>query len=156
MRKTALILVAAALAAACGCRMIDTPNGYLRIDDPAPYRFKAVSPDGCAFTVSEENNEGVSGLESWKKAARNQLERGKGYEFVAGDKLETLKDSPGWEMVFAVTAHGLDYLYYVALVRWDDNFWGIHKLYVMEAAGEKAYMEKDLPAIKKAARSLRY
>jgi hypothetical protein len=154
MKKT--ILIFAVLALACGCKVIDTPKGYLRIENPRRYLFKAVSPDGCAFTVTERDNEGVSKLENWQKAVKSQLTRAKGYEFVSEDKLKTVKGSHGWEMVFAVNYHGLDYLYYLAVARWDDNFWGVHKLYVMEAAGEKAYMEKDLPAIKKAARSLRY
>lgn len=149
------ILLAALLCAACGCKMIEAPGGYLRVDNHRPYLFKAVSPDGCAFTVIERENEGVSELDDWKKAARNQLERGKGYQFVAEDALQTAKGSHGWEMVFATNTHGLDYVYYLAVVRHDSNFWGIHKLYVTEAAGEKAYMDKDLPAIKKAARSLR-
>jgi hypothetical protein len=154
MRK--LIVIAALLVVACGCKVIETPGGYLRIENTGGYLFKAVSPDGCAFTLSEEQNEGVSSLDNWKKAAKNHLTRAKGYECVSEDKLKSAKGSPGWEMVFSASYHGLDYLYYLAVVRRDSSFWGIHKLYIMEAAGEKAYMEEDIPRIKKAARTLRY
>jgi hypothetical protein len=150
-----IIIFFAVLLLACGCKVIETPRGYIE-KEPYPYLFKAVSINACAFTVTETDNEGNADLETWKEAAKNQLTRGKGYQLVAEDKLETGKGSPGWEMVFATEQSGLEYIYYVAVARWDDNFWGIHKLYVIEAAGEKGYIEKDLDAIKRAARSLRY
>lgn len=153
MRK--LILIAAVLTLGSGCTIIDTPKGYLRVANPHSFLFKAVSPDGCAFTVIERVNEGNNDLDACKTAAKNLLTRGKGYKFVSEGKLKSSKGSPGWEMVFKTSKAGLDYLYYVAVVRWDDS-WGRHLLYVIEAAGEKAYMEKDLSAIKKAAKSLRY
>lgn len=151
-----LILIAAVLALACGCKVIDAPKGYLRVANPHPYLFKAVSPDGSAFTVTVRVNEGNNDLDACKKAANNLLTRGKGYKFVSEGKLTTGSGLPGWEMVFSASKVGLDYLYYLAVVRWDSNFWGRHLLYVIEAAGEKAYMEKDLRGIKKAAKSLRY
>ena len=65
-----LFFLAGVLALACGCRVIDTPKGYLRVDNPRRYLFKAVSADGCAFTVSERDNEGNSSLGNWQKAVK--------------------------------------------------------------------------------------
>jgi hypothetical protein len=139
-----------------GGDIIDPPAGFLRMEDPYYYLFKAVSPDGCVFTLKERDNEGESDLGDWKKAVRNQLERGKGYQFVSEGKLTTAAGSPGWEMVFGSKMRGVDYVYYVAVARWDHSFWGMHRLYVVEAAGEKKYMDRDLDSIRKAAASLRY
>ena len=154
-----IIIICAVLLLACGCKIIDTPGGYICTKKPYGYLFKAVSTNGCAFTVTETTNEGNAELETWKEAAKNQLTRGKGYQLLSEDKLETSKGSPGWEMVFAANQSGLEYVYYVAVARWDrywPEIWGIHKLYIIEAAGEKEYIEEDLAEIKRAARTLKY
>lgn len=165
-RRNAIIIGAAAAAGVIvivilvivlwGGDVIEAPAGFLRMEDPYSYLFKAVSPDGCVFTLRERDNEGESDLADWKKAVRNQLERGRGYQFVSEGKLTTAAGSPGWEIVFGSKLRGVDYVYFVAVVRWDSSFWGMHRLYVVEAAGEKKYMDQSLDSIRKAAASLQY
>ncbi len=139
-----------------GCAAVDNSQGRSRLESTGRYLYKIVSPDGNALTVREHRNEGNSDLETWKQAVTNHLTRNKGYKLVSQAKFKTASGSPGWEALFGAEAQGLQYLYYVGIARHDKELWGIHRLYVIEAAGEKALMEKDLPKLKKAARSLRY
>ncbi len=158
MNKHMHLLWIVVLLAAAGCRIVDTPKGYVELDDPPePYAFKAVSPDDCRFTVRVVDNEGDGSLDYWEKAVRNQLMRNKGYEFLSGRDPKTRGGLDGKELLFGTSSKDVDYRYLVGIfpyTTWLSWLFG-KKIYLVEAGGETKTFEADLEALRQAMLTLR-
>lgn len=150
MKKAWIILVLMVWSLlAVSCVSVKAPEGYAEQKEPWSYKFKAVSTDACVMTLKKIHNEDPRNgtVSYWYRAMKRHLVDARGYELKEEGEFSTAR-GPGRWMLFAYKVKGVDYLYLVGVVVKKNN------IYVLESAGETAYLEKDLPALKKAFETL--
>jgi len=146
--KCILALVSTILLSA-GCVSLSTPEGYAERTHTGGYEYKAISTDASVIAVSEYENEDKDKgtLAYWTEAARKQLTLSRGYEFEEEGKFNCPQGAGRW-MRFRRQYRGTDYLYLLGIVVDGGT------IYALEAGGEKAVFEKDLPRVLEAFNSL--
>jgi hypothetical protein len=142
---TSILALAAVLTLQGGCVSLTTPEGYAERTHTGGYEYKAISTDASVIAVAEYENEDKDKgtLSYWTEAARKQLTLSRGYEFEEEGEFKC-PQGPGHWMRFARKYRGTDYLYLLGIVVDGGS------IYALEAGGEKAVFEKDLPYVLKA------
>ncbi len=130
-----------------GCEAMQTPTGYVRLDPPHDYAYRAVSADGAVLAVRTVDNPSGATLEFWSKAVRNELIESRGYKLDAEGKVTSGHGLPGIEMAMRTQVEGVDYLYLLTV------FVKSTRVIIFEAGGPTATITPDLPAIRTAVRA---
>ncbi|MBW1811163.1 MAG: hypothetical protein JRJ87_23430 [Deltaproteobacteria bacterium] len=140
-----ILALAAAFLLLAGCVSLKTPVGYAETSHTGGYAYKAISTDASVITVAEYENEDedMGSLDYWTQAARKQMTLSRGYIFEEEGDFSCPQGSGHW-MRFARKYRGTDYLYLLGIVVDGST------IYALEAGGEKAVFEKDLPFMLKA------
>lgn len=135
---------ACALAAVLGCEAMPTPKGYVRVDPPWNYTYRAVSADGAVVSVRTVENPRQGTLDFWAKAVSGELLDARGYKLAARQDVKGARGLPGIEMLMKTQVEGIDYAYLLTLFVKSD------RVIVFEATGPAATLDADLPAIRNA------
>ncbi len=143
MKTLTIIFVAILLAA--GCINLRTPDGYAQMERTGLYDYKAVSTDASVVAIRVHRNQDKKQgtLAYWTEASRKHLTLSRGYEFKEEGKF-TSEEGEGRWLLFARKYKGTDYLYLLGLVVKG------RKIFALEAGGEKAVFEADIPVVVKA------
>lgn len=139
-----MILIPGLLALGA-CQSFPTPPGYLPLEATGEVVHQAVAPNGNRIEVREHDNREEGTAEYWAEAIQRELVEGRGYRLVEERPLPR-----GQEMLFATEHQLREYLYLVAIFPRETG-WIIPLgdcIRVVEAGGEKAALEADLPALR--------
>ncbi len=147
MKRCVVLLAAGAAAALFGCDAMPTPKGFVRVDPPQSYTYRAVSADGAVLSVRTEENPRDGTLEFWSRAIGNELIDARGYKLDARRDVKSLGGTPGVEMLMKSQLQGVDYLYLLTV------FVKSERVIVFEAAGPVSTLESDVDAIREAVRA---
>lgn len=140
MRTTFIMTILALLAV--GCVNLRTPDGYAKTERTGPYEYKAISTDANVIAVRVHRNQDKQQgtLDYWVDASRKHLTLSRGYEFKETGGFDSGKGKGKW-LLFARKYRGADYLYLLGLVVKG------RKIYALEAGGEAAVFEGDIPRV---------
>lgn len=143
------ILIALLWLTGCALHM-DAPDSYLELETPVwPYEYQAASSDDCRLAAREVPNPKEGGLQFWSKAIQNHMVLAKGYTLVSRQEAKTKGGWVGEELLFSTHSRGLEYYFLL-------TFFPVGtKIYLAEAGGERALVENDLKALRKAIVTLR-
>ncbi|MBM4372926.1 MAG: hypothetical protein FJ098_14830 [Deltaproteobacteria bacterium] len=148
MKKTMLILAAAALAASC--TTLVPPEGYAVRRDAGSRDLLAVSTDASALSLRVLRNEDPKAgtLAYWAEAAKKQLTLSRGYTSKEEGSFTTAK-GPGRWFLFSQQHRGTEHLYLLGLVVKGK------RIYALEAGGEAALLADDVPHLVESFSTLR-
>lgn len=148
--KRTLLLCGLAVIILSGCHAYKAPAGYVSIEDKGIYDFRAVSAEGCYYAIRSAKNQGKASLDFWVKASTNELTEGKGYRLLADEQETTDAGKPMRMLQLSTTKVGQELLYLVALTV------SSAKIGIVEAGGPMEQLQKDLPAVMKAAKAVKW
>jgi hypothetical protein len=113
-----------------GCATLEPPEGYVKLRNPGPYDFKAVSHQGNAIALSSRPNEDRSAdLDFWAAAVEHQKVDVDGMKLAGRREIRSRSGLSGVLFTFE-TGEGQNRLtYLVALYVTPD------RVYTIEAAG---------------------
>ena len=142
-RFVVITVIVASLVAAAGCELqMTTPDGYVRLQNPAwVYGRKFVSAHGVYVAVRNPLPAEGGSLDFWATAVRNELIRSKGYTLAKTAEITNADGTAGRCMDFTANIEGRRLGYAVAL--WVDG----DKVIVAEAGGPKQEFDADRGAI---------
>ena len=111
------IVVAAMLAClTVGCgRMIDTPDGFVTVDEVGVFDTRAVSADGVVIGLRIQDNPKDGTLAFWSTAIENELTERRGYELIETRAVISEAGEPGTLMSFAAKNETRDLSYMLAV-----------------------------------------
>jgi hypothetical protein len=136
----ALPVLTLALAAGCvTARTHSLPTGFVHVES-GPYSGRAMSADGIVVGWRWFDNDPQSTVEFWAKVLRKELEGSRGYVHETSEAVGSAH-----AMLFAAQGES----FYVALIV---TSWTIC---VLEAAGPRADLARELPAIRTFVESLK-
>jgi hypothetical protein len=135
--------------AGCTAR-IDTPPGYIKLREPAPYDLKAVSAQGAVIALKARPNEDASAdLGFWSQAVEHQKVDLDGLRLAGRDAIKSGSGLPGVLFNFEVGEGQGKVTYLVAL------YVTPRQIYTVEAGGPTDIISPDLEKLRKAMFSLR-
>ena len=112
---TILIAVTAAgLAGGCG-HGIDTPDGFVSVDQVGEFQTRAVSADGVVIGLRIQDNPDDGTLEFWSTAIENEITDRRGYELVDTEAVINEAGTPGTLMTFDAKRETLEMAYMLAV-----------------------------------------
>jgi hypothetical protein len=137
------------LAMAAGCtpsvgHVADSglPDGYVRIDR-GEFEWRAISALGVVIGVRTFANDPAGTLDFWATVVRKELENSRQYVFESEEAV-----AEGRAMLFATPRAGAEAYWVVVWVQ-------AYRIVTFEAAGPRADMMRDLPALKAHAAKVR-
>ncbi|HMJ13513.1 MAG TPA: serine/threonine protein kinase, partial [Polyangiaceae bacterium] len=140
--RSIALLGLALTASACGnAFQAGTPPGFVELPDQEEYDYRATNADGLVLAVRELEHEPKGELSFWTKAIEKQLRERAGYALLGTRDVKAKTGEPGKQLRFGHDQGRTPYLYYVTLFATDD------KLFVIEAGGTKALMERHAAQI---------
>ena len=116
-RKHLMILVAvgaACLAGGCG-HAIDTPDGFVTVDQVGEFDTRAVSADGVVIGLRIQDNPEDGTLEFWSTAIQNEITDRRGYELIDTEAVTNEAGTPGTLMTFDAKRETLEMAYMLAV-----------------------------------------
>ncbi|MDH5674840.1 MAG: serine/threonine protein kinase [Myxococcales bacterium] len=128
-----------------GCLHIDTPHGFVELDDNSGYDYRATSATGVVLALrSEESRKDQGGdLGFWAEAVQRKVARLGGYALLEMRDVKTRAGVPGKQLRFGHDRNQRPHHYWVTLFIQGDD------LHVVEAGGPKeafSELEKGLDA----------
>ncbi len=147
MSRHAYRIAVAGLLGLFGCEAMPTPKGYVRVEPPPDYSYRAVSADGAILSARTVENPREGTLEFWGRAISNELIEARGYKLDAREDLKSDGGTPGVEMTMRTQVEGIDYVYLLTV------FVKASRVVVFEATGPASTVESELPARRKAIRA---
>lgn len=113
-----------------------TPPGFLELEEPGRYDYRATTADGLVIGARELDNPGHGELAFWSRAVENQLRTSGGYALLETRKVRSKDGVPGAELRFGHDQGKTPHLYYVTLFVTPD------RLCLLEVGGEKELVTK--------------
>ncbi len=140
--KTTLSFLGAVLVslAAIGCGnsfQAATPPGFVELPDQERYDYRATTADGLVIAVREIDHDPKGTLDFWTRAVENRMRQRGGYALLGSHDVKTKSGLEGKQLRFGHDESGTPHLYTVTVFLTDS------KIYVLEAGGTKALMEKE-------------
>ena len=114
-----------------------TPPGFIELEEPGSYDYRATTADGLVIAARELDNPSKGELAFWSRAIENQLRNGSGYALLEIREIESKDGVPGAELRFGHDQGNTPHLYYVAL------FATSKKLCLVEVGGPKDTVVKN-------------
>jgi hypothetical protein len=145
-RILALLLSIASLTACHGARL-STPAGFANLGDDDDYSYRATNARGVVLATRTEKNEVKANTEFWADSLDLKL-RDRGYVAEGSRAVKTHKGLTGTQIRYATTKNGRPHRY------WMTVFATKSKVYVVEAAGDKAAFDPAEPTVERAIASL--
>lgn len=136
MMSTALVLGLALTSGGCGAGFdAATPPGFLELEEPGDYDYRATTADGLVIAARELDNPSNGELSFWSQAIANEL-RANAYALLATRSIRSKDGVRGTELRFGHDRGTASHLYYVAL------FVTPSKLCLLEIGGTKALVSE--------------
>jgi len=147
----ALLAALAVPAMACGRPFdVKTPPGFVEIDGQEPeYEYRAMAPEGVVVAVRVEPAKDRGDLAFWTRAVTLRMRQSGGYALIASTDVASRDGTPGKELTFGHDENGEPYFYDVSLFMAQD------RLFILEAGGSKADMDRYRPQLDWVKRSLK-
>ena len=108
-----------------------TPPGFLELEKPGAYDYRATTADGLVIAARELDNPSQGELSFWSRAIENQLRMSGGYALLETRKVKSRDGVAGTELRFGHDQGDTPHLYYLAV------FVTPSKLCVVEVGGKK-------------------
>lgn len=145
------LLCAPLLLCLGGCLHIDTPKGFVELDDPQGYEYRATSATGVVLAVRSEDSRKDEGgdLDFWSEAIHRKVRRLGGYALLDTRDVKTTRGLPGKQLRFGQDQSGRPHLYWVSLFIDGDD------LHIIEAGGPKDSFEELESGLERAIASIR-
>jgi hypothetical protein len=118
-----------------------TPPGFIELEEPGVYDYRATTADGLVIAARELDNPSQGELSFWTRAIENQLRKGEGYALLETRKIQSKDGVPGTELRFGQDQGNTPHLYYVAL------FATPSKLCLVEVGGTKDLIARNAARI---------
>jgi hypothetical protein len=147
MKRNLLALCLAAVgslaAAGCGRSFVPaTPPGFVDLGDNYPDgEYRATTADGAVLGIRAFDNEPKGELAFWSRALENRMRENGGYALLQKRSVTSNGGLVGAELDFGHDEGNTPHLYRVALFVTDK------KIFVLEAGGAKAEMERQAAQI---------
>jgi hypothetical protein len=133
-----------------------TPRGFVELDENSAFDQRATTADGLVLAGRELDNDPEGDLAFWSHAIENQMRLRGGYALLDKSKVTTVNGHAGELLRFGHDEGNRPHLYYVALfVAPPAFFWEDGTIYLVEAGGPKALVEKNAASIDWAIRHTR-
>ncbi len=142
MRTHAIALAFAVAASACGTPFrTATPNGFVELDNPSEYDYRAIAPEGVAFAVRAIDTEGKGDLNFWTRAVTLRMRQLNGYAVISEADVKSNDGTAGREIVFGHDEGGKPFVYQLRL------FSAQNRLFLVEAGGPKTAFDQHRVAV---------
>lgn len=142
---TAAIVFALSSIALAGCgRPFEaaTPSGFVDMGNRYPEgEYRAATADGVVIGIRAFDNDPRGELAFWSKALENRMRIQGGYALLEKRSVKNRGGLEGLELRFGHDEEGEPFLYWVTLFVTDS------RIFVIEAGGPKAEMEKERPRL---------
>jgi hypothetical protein len=152
--RTSLTLSFALGALAC-TPTFATPKGFVDLDENTAYDQRATTADGLVLAGREIENDPEGDLAFWSHAIENQMRMRGGYALLDKRKVRATNGHEGEVLRFGHDEGNKPHVYYVALFVTPGTFWGDGTIYLVEAGGPRALVEKNAASIDWAIRNAR-
>lgn len=144
MKRSFFALALALALPACSGRHFAaaTPPGFVDMGDTYPDgEYRAATADGVVLGIRNIENKPRGELAFWARALENRMRETGGYALLEKRAVTSLASIPGTQLRFGHDEGNTPHLYWVTLFVTDKT------IYVLEAGGTKAEMEKQAPQI---------
>jgi hypothetical protein len=132
-----------------------TPKGFVELDENTNYDQRATTPDGLVLGGREIENDPEGDLAFWAHAIETQVRLRGGYALLEKRAVQTKDGHGGTELRFGHDEGNQPHVYVVAVYVTPGNFWCDGTIYLFEAGGPKALVEKNAASIDWAIRNVR-
>ena len=151
MIRSRMLLAGIVLATVpLGCATLEPPPGYARLQDPAPYQFKAVSAKGNVLALSSHPNEDrAADLAFWSAAIEHQKVDVDGLKLAGRETVRSRGGVEGTLLHFEL-GEGQGKLAYLVAV-----YVTPARIFVVEATGRADDLGLDADKLRTAMQSLR-
>jgi len=146
VKPTTLIATLFALGAFACTPTFATPKGFVDLDD-ATYDQRATTADGLVLAGRELDNDPEGDLAFWSHAIENQMRLRGGYALLEKRTVKNAGGHEGTALRFGHDEGNQPHLYTVAVYVTQDTFWKSGTIYLFEAGGPKALVEKNVASI---------
>jgi hypothetical protein len=137
-------------AAACGNNFTAaTPPGFVELEDQYAYDYRATTADGLVIGVREIDHDPKGEMSFWTRAIENHMRQRGGYALLGTHPVKNADGLDGLQLRFGHDEQASPHLYYVTVFLTDDH------IFLVEAGGTKALMEKHADQIDWAIKNFR-
>ena len=145
MKHAVLFFAAAGALVLMGCGrsfVPATPPGFVDLGDAYPDgEYRATTADGAVIGIRAFDNEPKGELAFWSRALENRMRENGGYAMLEKRAVTSRSGLAGTELDFGHDEGRTPHLYRIALFVTDK------KIFVIEAGGTRAEMERQAPQI---------
>lgn len=145
MRTLIFACFSLALVAGCGRPFdVKTAPGFVELDnqEASSYDYRATSPEGVVFSVKHVDYPEEKGdIAFWTRAVTLQMRDVTGYALLDTKDATALGGTKGKALTFGHDEDGKPYIYLVTIYMRGD------RLFIVEAGGTRAQMERFGPSI---------
>jgi hypothetical protein len=148
--RLGLPLTVALFLAASGCApLLTTPAGFVELDERrTQYDYRATTADGLVIAARKIDHDPKGSMEFWVQAIENEMRNRGGYALLGKTPVKTKRGLAGTQLRFGHDQGREPHLYYIVIVVTEGD------LYLLEAGGTKALLEKNAAQIAAAFQSL--
>ena len=146
----ALTLAASAALASATCGpsvAMQTPDGFVELEDQEDYDYRATTAQGVVIGVRAQPNQPRGSLDFWVDAIDLKL-RGQGYSAEGKSEVKTANGVPGRQIRYAFTYDGRPHTFWLTV------FVTGSAVYCIEAGGDARSFEKVKDAVSRGILSL--
>lgn len=139
-----IVALAASLVAFASCRPFvpATPPGFVELEDRYSWNeYRATTADGVVIGIRAFDNEPKGELAFWVRAIENRMRDAGGYALLEKKDVKNRGGLTGTELRFGHDEGDEPYLYRVSI------FVDEKRVYLVEAGGSKAQMERQVEQI---------
>ena len=143
MKRSLYALVLAFALPACGRPFVPaTPPGFVDMGDIYPDgEYRATTADGAVIGIRTVENKPKGELPFWSRALENRMREVGGYALIDKREVTNRAGQKGTQLRFGHDEGNTPHLYWVTIFVTDK------RIFILEAGGTKAEMEKQLPQI---------
>ncbi len=147
---TAAAPLAVGLLSGCAAPSLEAPGGYVKLRQPFPYDFKAVSAQGAVIALKTRPNEDAAAdLAFWSQAVEHQKVDLDGLRLAARDAIKSKSGREGVLFNFESGEGQGEVTYLVGLYVTPE------RIYTVEAGGPADVVAQDLEKLRTAISSVR-
>jgi hypothetical protein len=134
--------------AACGPSFsVQTPDGFVELEDQEDYDYRATTAQGVVIGVRAQPNKPKGHLDFWVDAIDLRL-RAQGYKAESAKDVKAASGLPGRQIRYSFSYNGLPHTFWLTVFVTDST------VYCVEAGGDSRSFEKVKDAVSRGVASL--